>query len=852
MSIAQPAEFHVADAPVFVTPRIVRKIDDVLSKVAGVVSPVWPLRDYVAVNPYAGLSAQSFLAARESMRSYSDCELLMPLKHYAAEFHKGNFSVADIRVAIGEVAAAGVVSQYTAEELADQLNTIGPCGVHFDDSLSPTNGDRVVRTIAELATKTGCADWQEVIIDDISKHCAAYYDQGQAKWSRPNLGQSLYESWRDSAQDDLNVEILGLSGFRQFVRGLPSTPQEAIGAMLQALAIPESLWSRFLLCQAFSVPGWSAWTKYQSSWAGGGDGEGPDFNSLLAIRMAYDVALAKLQDVCVDWVDLFDGVSPEHFPAGDASQDDIDVRYTLLQASEIGYRNRLLNSLVMNEEASRNTDTDRKLAQMVFCIDVRSERIRRQLETVSDKVETFGFAGFFGMPIEYVPLGAKSGVPHLPVLLKPKFKLREGLHETDTPIETQAIADRHRIRSWKQMWKGFQTSAVGCFTFVETTGLMYGLKLLRRALGLSGQQGDARFDGVAVQDREHIGPTLRGLNQQGITTSVQADLAEAMLRNLGLTENFAKLVVFCGHGSQTDNNPLAAGLDCGACGGHSGQPNARFAAMLLNQPYIRSVLSDRGIDIPEDTWFVAGLHNTTTDSITFYDQAEVPSHRALEIGCLTDICDTASEQTRLERMPVVASSSVSDLLKRASDWSEVRPEWGLAGNAAFVVAPRSVTQHANLDARSFLHSYDHRQDPHGSVLEAIMTAPMVVAHWINMQYYASTVDNRYFGSGNKTVHNVVGQFGILSGNGGDLMTGLPWQSLHTGSDFQHLPQRLLVVIAAPRESIGRVIAKHQPVADLLHGGWLHLMSIEDGKVYRYTMDGVWESTSSKKKDTHSI
>ena len=59
-----------------------------------------------------------------------------------------------------------------------------------------------------------------------------------------------------------------------------------------------------------------------------------------------------------------------------------------------------------------------------------------------------------------------------------------------------------------------------------------------------------------------------------------------------------------------------------------------------------------------------------------------------------------------------------------------------------------------------------------------MTAPMIVAHWINMQYFASTVDNDHFGSGNKTIHNVVGRFGILSGNGGDLMTGLPWQSLH--------------------------------------------------------------------------
>ena len=194
----------------------------------------------------------------------------------------------------------------------------------------------------------------------------------------------------------------------------------------------------------------------------------------------------------------------------------------------------------------------------------------------------------------------------------------------------------------------------------------------------------------------------------------------------------------------------------------------------------------------------------------------------------------------MERLPVLSGKSTDDLLQRARDWSEVRPEWGLAGNAAFIVAPRSVTKNANLDARTFLHSYDYRQDTEGQVLETIMTAPMVVAHWINMQYYASTVDNQHFGSGNKTIHNVVGRFGILSGNGGDLMTGLPWQSLHSGDRYQHLPMRLQVVIAAPRAMIDQVIEKHELVENLVVGGWLHLIAIEAGAVYGRTDHGSWE------------
>ncbi len=155
-------------------------------------------------------------------------------------------------------------------------------------------------------------------------------------------------------------------------------------------------------------------------------------------------------------------------------------------------------------------------------------------------------------------------------------------------------------------------------------------------------------------------------------------------------------------------------------------------------------------------------------------------------------------------------------------------------------------------ADAFLHSYDHTQDPDGGVLETIMTAPMVVAHWINMQYYASTVDNRHFGSGNKTVHNVVGRFGILSGNGGDLMTGLPWQSLHTGDDYQHLPMRLQSVIAAPRGSIERVIEKHEAISDLLTGGWLHLIAIDEGTVYRYAEDGSWQAVNSSPTNTSPV
>jgi uncharacterized protein YbcC (UPF0753/DUF2309 family) len=186
-----------------------------------------------------------------------------------------------------------------------------------------------------------------------------------------------------------------------------------------------------------------------------------------------------------------------------------------------------------------------------------------------------------------------------------------------------------------------------------------------------------------------------------------------------------------------------------------------------------------------------------------------------------------------------AALAEADVLRRSHDWSEVRPEWGLAGNAAFIIAPRSRSIGLDLGGRSFMHSYDHSRDPEGTVLELIMTAPMIVTSWINLQYYASAVDNRAFGSGNKLIHNVTGQLGVLLGNGGDLMTGLPWQAVSNGRELVHEPLRLTVVIEASRPAVARVIAKHRMVADLLENGWLTLLVREGDEFHRWTADGQW-------------
>jgi uncharacterized protein YbcC (UPF0753/DUF2309 family) len=171
----------------------------------------------------------------------------------------------------------------------------------------------------------------------------------------------------------------------------------------------------------------------------------------------------------------------------------------------------------------------------------------------------------------------------------------------------------------------------------------------------------------------------------------------------------------------------------------------------------------------------------------------------------------------------------------------VRPEWGLSGNATFIIARRDITKILDLKGRAFLHSYDFQEDLTGRMLEVIMTAPQVVTQWINMEHYFSTVDNAMYGSGSKIYHNVVGRIGIMSGTQSDLRTGLAEQTVMNGEAPYHEPMRLLTLIEAPRTRIEHVIRRHELLQRFYHNGWVHLVALEpeEGTLSRYLPTGEW-------------
>lgn len=346
---------------------------------------------------------------------------------------------------------------------------------------------------------------------------------------------------------------------------------------------------------------------------------------------------------------------------------------------------------------------------------------------------------------------------------------------------------------------------------------------------------------------------MENITRVGFSADEQVLTIGTTLKVMGLTKNFAKLVLLCGHGSTSENNPYEAALDCGACGGNAGSPNARVFATLANKTAVRERLKKEGILIPDDTHFIAGQHDTTTDEITLYDLEDLPaSHKNNLETLISDLKKTGKENSleRCTHFPdltceLTPQDSAIEVLRRSATWSQTRPEWGLSGNAAIIISRSEVIQGMHFDGRVFLHSYLQEDDPTGQFLEIIMTGAQVVAQWINMGYYFSTTDNAVYGSGSKIYHNVAGRVGVMNGPTSDLRIGLPWQTVGNGPMPYHEAMRLFVIIEAPRKRIVRIVKQHRVLQEHLNNHWIHLVALDKGQFYRYLPNGTWQAEKTQ-------
>lgn len=785
------------------------------------IAPAWPLDRLIAVNPWWGYVDHPIADAAAELAALGGARLTMPRAWFRDRAERGLLHESHVVRAHAMLtdAALPLDALGTRVELSQVLHALR----EGRDPAWPTV--ELMTDVVDATRRTRHAAWREFVVEHVSHACGAWFGEGQATWPAAR-DHGLYGLWLDMSRQDAGVRLLmGLRGFRAATEALPRDPRACITLAFDELGVPASLQTAYATALLLSVSGWAsacAFQRWEARLAGSDDDQ---IVHLLAVRLAWELVLYRTSgapQLTARWTTarrLWAGMA-------DVAREAQQVDWVLQRAIELAYQEPLAAQL-----SGARARPDTAPVQAVFCIDVRSEVMRRALETAWPEVQTLGFAGFFGVPLAYE---AADGVtrPQLPGLLAPTMRATDA---------GQGAAEQRARRSedatLMDSWKRFSTTAASAFTAVEATGLAAGVSLLRQTLAPGASSSDP-LRGTLAAGASPVAPRLTGLD-----LAARVRLAAGVLRGMSLTQHIAPLVALIGHGAATCNNPQAAGLACGACGGQSGEVNARVLAALLNDAEVRAALPQDGITVPTDTHFVPGVHDTVTDVVTLFDVADVPSSHHANLTALTRALVVAGQRTRAERAPRLGLEALAHdaerletaLRRRATDWSEVRPEWALARNAAFVVAPRERTRGINLDGRVFLHEYRWAEDATHGVLELILTAPMVVTNWINLQYHGSTVDPERFGSGDKVLHNVAGgTIGVFEGAGGDLRIGLARQSVHDGSGWVHEPLRLSVFVEAPAPMIDSIIEKHAVVRQLVVHEWLHLFRIDpsDGAVYR--------------------
>lgn len=768
-----------------------------IEQAAKAIGTTWPLYSFVTSNPLSGYENVSFTEALQSAKTLLNANVFPAATLYRQAWESGAIGKKELLLLLKEnglpQSPEAYLSQMEAEERTEQHNA-----THDVDRM-------------------------------MAKWLAAFMDEGMAEWSMPYKEEGFYKAWRKLAVYD---DELGLTPRHK----IPKDYLEALAQVLSAYS--EEDYVAIFTYHLAALPGWMGYINYRnqtnSPWQ-------QQYPITLAEYLAARLWTAAQRNA---------RIAPEK-SAAQANPTHTKLQYLWLKAWETTWQNQLIQTLTKKATAITVTDKDTSTpdAQLVFCIDTRSEAIRNHVEA-QGKYETFGYAGFFGIAMEYEEVNDGLLRKSCPPIVPSAYKVSETA-QAHCDEKFAAYQKKNDLLTFGRYFlKRMKNILPAAFGYVEGAGWYYALSLVARTLVPGYAYRFKRKNTPAHEGlcEPHIKPhTYQADTLPHIPLKEQVAIVNAAFTLTGWT-HFAPLVLFVGHGSHSANNPFASSLDCGACAASPGRHNARMLAKLANLPDVRKALAEEhNLSIPQHTVFVGAEHNTTTDAIDIFD-AQVPdSHRARLAQVKSDLL--RAQQTATQARLGVAAHSIALAQRKANHWAETRPEWGLAKNAGFIVAPRALTKNHNLHSRCFLHSYNWELDTTGQALEAIMQGPMVVTQWINNHYYFATVDNTTFGAGSKITHNATGKFGVVQGNGGDLKMGLPLQSLYqSDTAMYHQPLRLSVLIQAPVDRVDAILKRNASLKTLLHHAWIYLLvmdPLQHNTILRYQGDGAWVSTQSK-------
>ncbi|MFK7831853.1 MAG: DUF2309 domain-containing protein [Winogradskyella sp.] len=670
----------------------------------------------------------------------------------------------------------------------------------------------------------------------MSKWLAQFMDEGLAEWQMPYKEKGFYKAWKSLVIYDNDMGSSRL-------KNLPDSSIEALNLVLDGYK--DVNYNELFSAHIAALSGWTGYIKHRIDTNSVWQQQFPiTIEDYLAVRLTIAKHLKMPLEISTE---------TSH------NETSMKLKYLWLKAWEKTFQNRLISDL----ENSNSTETKNASpeAQLVFCIDTRSEMIRRHVENAGN-YETYGYAGFFGIAADYQHYQEDISIKSCPPIVGSPYKITENPNEALAQQATDFKDEKRMTKAKTHILKRLKNMLPSSFGFVEGAGAFYGLSIVAQSFA---PRWYFKIKNRNKRNYESFCDPIISYNggdkhQQDVVTHEKVAIVKSGFDLMGW-DDFAPLVVFAGHGSHTANNPFGSSLDCGACAASPGRHNARLLATLANDKAVRAVLkSEHHINIPEDTIFIGAEHNTTTDEIVLFD-ALVPETHQQKLGNLKKNLEKAQETATAERL-MVTSGSVALAQKKSLNWGETRPEWGLAKNAAFIVGSRDLTASMNLDGRCFLHSYNWKTDPEGAALAGIIGGPMVVTQWINNHYYFSTIDNDKFGGGTKITHNITGQFGVVQGNGGDLKMGLPLQSLKASdTEMYHQPLRLTVIINAPLNRVESILKQNSHLQTLLDNEWIYLkvMDSNDGnqfknykKNYNWSIEGGDNSNASSIKETAPV